>query len=270
MVYTRKTRRDDDDDDDDIDICDIDHNDDIVHKDEATTKEKVAVISLLVLIGAQMVTKKLGVLTPATLLSTLTTFVIDWFKLFGGKFVNFSIEVARYISIKELALSVFDLFNPFFQLLVSPYNFLLGIVEASSQNVGLSTISVLTTLTIMLVVFVLAQRNVYNMLKPSVLLSNLKDFVTRGYSLVGEWLASVSAIYRVLKLDRFIEDALEILQPVADLGVAPLETVRGYADAVRTSRYFSERKGRLVSGAGVLVAGGVTLFGIYYYGFSLS
>lgn len=284
MVNTRK-RRDPvpDDSDDDIDISDHDHNHDndvsdhdhdndvnVEHRDEATLKEKAAVISLLILIGTQIATKKIGVITPAFLLSNLTNHMISFFKSMGSKFVNFSIEVARYISIKELAMSVYDLFTPLFYLLMSPYNFIAGILEASVENAGVSTISIITTLVILLTVFVLAQRNVYDMFKPSVLFRNFSTFVSNCYLAIGAWFAAVSAIYRVLKLDRFVEDAIEISRPLLNLVVAPFEAINGYITALRESKYFSERTGSIVSGAGILLAGGLTLIGIYYYGFHIS
>lgn len=245
------------------------HHDDELHtteRDEATPKEKLAVLSFLMVFVAQMVTDQYGVKTPANILTDISVVFIDAFNMIGGKFVEWSIILSKYVNIKVVASAIYKLFTPFFQLLGSPVNILIGMAEKSFGNFEVSWIAILTSIHIILIVFVMAERNLSGIFRPSIILENFKEIVRSGYGKVGVYFAHVSAIYRVLRLDKFVEDVIAIARPIVELAVTPFESICTYFETVNSAKHFCERKNAIVSGTGVLLAGGLTLSLLYIYG----
>jgi hypothetical protein len=240
------------------------------HMVAATTKEKFAVFGLFALLAMQVVTKKFEVFTPADGLGVIKDFAWDGFRTVGLQFVKLSIALAEYISIKEIALGIYDIFSPVWKLILSPYSIAQGVLDAVVENTSQSMVAIITTLTITLVVAVVAQRNLWNMFKPANLLETLRYYFNKLYSYIGEYFAAVSAIYKVLTLDRFVDDAIEVCTPLGKIITVPFDMLASYTKYIVNSKHFSIGRGRVVSGAGVLLTGSFTLLAIYLYGYFLT
>ena len=234
----------------------------VVDKSQLTTRQKVVVGSFVASIVAEIVLNKREFLwTPSHVLRTVSTSCLDVFSATGSQLVNGSKVIAEYISIKDVAVAIYNLLTPIGYLLVSPYNMFVGIsntvqVDKVTAMIGLGTTSVLGVIALLI-----AERRSGNSFKPSNVLSNVYKRAWQFYDFVGRIAADVSSIYRVLRLDRVVDDATKIADPVVRLLIAPVKSVTGY---------FKEIDIRSYATAKVILAGTITIASLFAYGYSLA
>lgn len=223
----------------------------------ASTREKAAVFSLFFVLTVQIITKKLEAFTPAHALNIIADHVSDGFKYLGNNFVIVSRTISGYVGIKEIALGICDLGKPLGKLFFASHNIVRGVYDAVNENVNQSMIAIITTLSIVLVFSVVAQRNLWDRLKPAHMLETLYGFFRTMYSGIGQFIAAASAIYKVLKLDSFVETAIVICIPLAKIITVPTEIIKSYVVSIGNKKE-------------CIIAGSLTLACIYAYGHYLS
>lgn len=233
-----------------------------VSKPQLTTRQKIVVGSFVISTVLEIILSKRGFLwTPSNILRVLSTSFLDVFSTTGNRLVDGSKIIAEYVSIKDLAIAIYNLLTPIGYLLISPYNIFVGISKTVQVDQMTAMIGLGTSFTLMAVTVLIAERRSNETFKPSHILSEVYKYSWNFYKFVGRIAADISSIYRVMHLDKVIEDAIKIATPATKLLIAPVKSVTEYFKEINISSYAT---------AQVIFAGTITIASLFAYGYTLT
>jgi hypothetical protein len=145
----------------------------------------------------------------------------SWIKEFGRLFMNFSFWIYERINFEIIAVSIYNLINPFILLLCSPLYFWYGSFENTSAMQILAMISMYI---IILIILIIMENQFYPKYKPTTIFPFLKILVETVYGWAGTFTADVLEVYRILGLEKILESAWKIICQLTLIAYAPIES----------------------------------------------
>lgn len=222
-------------------------------------RTRLVIFGFIGLVVLQLTTKKMDANPPSYYVEQFVTMTTNYFISFGNMMYNIFDIISGYLNIKDFALACHDLLWPLIWLSVSPYYVLKGLCAAASQEIQESGFIIMTGLIFMMMILTILEINTNGMFKPSFWIDKFKTFITTLYRYFGRFISDLSSVYRVLKLEQFVEALFTLLSPIHQIVAAPIaSTFKGYFDEVNKYRY----------GGVFIIFGTITLISLTLYGCS--
>jgi hypothetical protein len=146
---------------------------------------------------------------------------ISIIKAAGRYFMHFSFWIYERINFKIIAVSIYNLVNPFIYLLCSPLYFWYGSFENTTIFQRIAMISMYI---VGLVILIIMEHHFYEKYKPTTLFPFLKKYIEFIYGWAGLLTFDVLQIYRILGLQKFFESAWKILWELIFIAYTPIKS----------------------------------------------